>query len=450
MRSHHLKGNYLRSPVPDLESVLVYARVEEVNEEEGQVLLDCTFANSATLRQLIEESHRELKQRWRRSFRLIQDPAAPSMNLLSDVATAMVTVRPSNLDLWRGYFERADWLQVRLPPLALASAEPVTVGVTDSEVVPEREANKLSAILDMLYWPRVPAPELRSVLDAVPVVDGAVVHDVGQGSANALFDASGQAVVYFDVGRGGKMTSAPSNLELCSCLAPLVILSHWDRDHWAAAGDGTQGLLKSRWVVPSQKIAGTHATFAALILKRGGSILVVKRSSRPENVAPTGQRMYIKYVKGTDRNNTGLTMTLAAGFSTDRKVLYFPGDAKYGNCQGPPDQVDLLVASHHGADPKGTVNLPKPKKNAQSRLVYSFGPSNGYKHPFKAALAAHAAQGWDHAEWNHNGWEQSPTAGNVRATYTKSNHQRQSIVFPTSVLRQAGHFSSAHGETLSR
>ncbi|MFT4468828.1 hypothetical protein ACMX2H_02865 [Arthrobacter sulfonylureivorans] len=432
----------------EITEIQVYARVEEVDVEGRRVLLDCTTASSPTLRRLINESHQQLRNRWRRSFRLTEDPAAPSMDLLTEVPTAIVTARVDNLMRWQELMAEATWLQLPLPTNALNTEEPVTVGADDFEVVSPREAKKLSAILDMVNWPRVTAPRLRGVLDSIPTVEGVIVHDVGQGSANALFDSSGKAVVYFDVGRGGKGTSAPVNLDLCDCSTPLVLLSHWDRDHWAAAKDGKQGLLKSCWVVPSQKIAGTHAKFAALILQQGGSIFVVKRSSKPGKDLPYGQRIYLKYGKGADRNNSGLTLTLTCAISCPSHTMFFPGDARYDMCEEPPHKVALLVASHHGADPGGTSNLPRPASGRRSRLVYSFGPKNGYKHPFKKALTAHGSQGWNHTGWNHSKWNLSPQTGNVRATYTDSDANRQSILFSSGNCSPAAHFRAVHGETL--
>lgn len=454
----------------EIEPGPVYARVEEFDSKEGLVLLDCISANSPELQQLLEETHQQLRQRWRRSFGLIDGPDVLSMNLLSNVPAAIVTVRVTNVESWQEISASATWLRVQLPDLTSISENPPTISAGDIEEVSSKEANKLSAILDMDNWPRVPAPRLSAVLDAIPAIDGAVVHDVGQGSANALFDSSGEAVIYFDTGRAGKagarmvrggmagntkVPSAPAGLQLCACSSPLVVLSHWDLDHWAAAKDGKRELLKSNWVVPSQKIAGTHSTFAALILQSGGSIFVVKRSSSPKTVVALSQNVYIKYGTGVnksvkDRNDSGLVLTVTVNSTSGRHTMFFPGDARYSMCEAPPRKVDLLVASHHGADPAGTLNLPKPKSGNQSRLVYSFGYPNGYKHPTQAALTAHQIQGWHDNRLNHCGQNQSSPAGNVRATYSASRKTWQSIVFPASSLLTAeGHFGKIHGETLS-
>lgn len=442
---------------------MYYLRVEEVDIERGLVRLDCT-ANDSRLRELMSETNEELRLRWRRSFGLINDASAPSMSLLTELTSVMLTVQVTDSEFWQSQMENSTWLRIPVHRLDSVSAAPLEVSADDFEEVPQQEANKLSAILDMIYWPRVPAPQLRAVLDAVPEVDGVLVHDVGQGSANALFDSSGRAVLYFDVGRGGlagpkmvrggmngkrKVPSAPAALQLCGCDKPIVVLSHWDMDHWKAAEDGNGQLLKSIWVVPSQKIAGNHTKLAAKVLHTGGSLFVVKRSSKPRTAIPVGSNMSIAYGKGSDRNNSGLTLTVRSSTVRPPVTLFFPGDAKYSMCVSPPSKVDFLVASHHGADPGTAVKPPCPNNDLDSRLVYSFGLPNGYGHPTPKAVTAHNSQGWVDVVSNHSGRNKSLSPGNVRATYSKAENLWQSIVFPAVAIHQAQHFRMTHGSTLS-
>ena len=436
---------------PEDGEVRVYARVEGVetqgNVDGGIAYLDCIRADDPFIETLLEETHQKIRNRWRISFRIIEGRTENSMNELGRVDTAIVPVRVQSPDRWLEMNAGSTWISLRIPAVALTTEDTPPAALEEFEEVPSDVAGKLDKIIDMTNWPRVPAPQLRATLEALPPIAGAVVHDVGQGSANALFDSSGTAVVYFDTGRSGKGTTAPATLDLCACSAPLVILSHWDRDHWAAAEDGCQDLMRGKWVVPSQKIAGTHSTFAARILAKGGSIFVVKRSSRPKTLV--GQHMYVRYSKGTDRNNSGLVLSVSINAHGGSRTLFFPGDALYSKCDRPPTAVDFLVASHHGANPKGSVNLPKPRDAQQSRLVYSFGRNRAYNHPSQYAITHHASQGWDHTLWDSRNWHLHPTAGNVRATLTKADNQRQSIVYPSGALNlKTNHFSCIHGEFL--
>jgi len=446
-----LEGTVLTQQSPQNELVSVYARIEEVDIEDNLVLLDCVLANAPSLVGLIAEPFRELRQRWKVSFGRIDAPDSPPIDL-SSIPAAIVTGRVEQPQIWQELIDAATWVQLLVPAPVFSEETSATVSVAGFESVPPETAAKLSAILDMDYWPRVRAPILSEALDAFPMIEGAVVHDVGQGSANALFDSSGRAVVYFDAGKGSHWNAktAPAGLDLCACSTPMVVLSHWDTDHWKAAKDGQQELLKSIWVVPSQKIRPTHAKFAALILQSGGSIYVVKRSSKPSNIVTNNQYVSIRYGKGSDLNNSGLvlTVTMAAIGTRNRHVLFFPGDAAYDMCVDPPRKVDLLVASHHGADSPGNVNIPKPKSRRHSRLVYSFGPNNSYRHPRQNAISAHVTYDWNHKYWDKSGWNHSASSGTVRATYTQLDQKRQSIVFPASAIPQAQHFSTSHGETL--
>ncbi|MFF3039188.1 ComEC/Rec2 family competence protein [Arthrobacter citreus] len=436
---------------PEGGEVRVYARVEEVETPRGTdggiVRLDCIRADDPFIETVLEESNQKIRRRWRISFRVVEGRTEDSMNELGRVEAAIVPVRVKSPYRWLELNANSTWISLRVPAVALTAEDTPPVALEDFEEVPSHVAGKLDKIIDMTNWPRVPAPQLRATLEAIPPIAGTLVHDVGQGSANALFDSSDTAVVYFDTGRSGRGTTAPTNLDLCVCSAPLVILSHWDRDHWAAAEDGCQDLMRGKWVVPSQKIAGTHSTFAARILAEGGSIFVVKKSSKPKTLV--GQHMYVRYGNGTDRNNSGLVLSVSINTRGGSRTLFFPGDALYSKCDHPPTTVDFLVASHHGADPKGSVNLPKPKNVQQSRLVYSFGRNRAYNHPSQYAITHHEAQGWDHTLWDSRNWHLQPTAGNVRATFTKADNQRQSIVYPPGALNLTNnHFSRVHGEFL--
>ncbi|MFC8409468.1 hypothetical protein [Arthrobacter sp. NPDC057259] len=442
------------TPLPDVSGLVpVYARVEEVDINESSVLLDCVPADAPDLVELMAEPLRELRQRWKVSFGRGDAPDVRPIDL-SNVPAAVVTAGVEQPLIWQELADDSTWVQVQVPRMVFSSEAEAstTISVAAFQPVSPEISGKLSAILDMNYWPRVPAPRLSEVLDAFPMIHGAVVHDVGQGSANAFFDSSGKAVLYFDAGKGSyrNAKTAPASLDLCACKTPMVVLSHWDTDHWKAAKDGNQELLKSIWVVPGQKIRPTHAKFASSILQSGGSVYVVKRSSKPKSSATSGQHLSISYGTGKDLNNSGLVLTLimAARATSNRYVLFFPGDAAYKMCVAPPRKVDLLVASHHGADSTGNTGIPAPKSKQHSRLVYSFGPDNSYNHPRGNAIAAHKTGGWSHAAWDQSGWNLSASSGTVRATYTPSDQKRQSIVFPASAMLQAQHFSTAHGETL--
>src|SRR6185369_5055896 len=62
------------------------------------------------------------------------------------------------------------------------------------------------------------------------------VLDVGQGNCNALYNNAGEAFVYYDFGfpTNSKKGSAPNPITVpCLCNNPLIVISHWDADHYA-------------------------------------------------------------------------------------------------------------------------------------------------------------------------------------------------------------------------
>lgn len=105
-----------------------------------------------------------------------------------------------------------------------------------------------------------------------PMVAGGVpqqafvgVLDIGQGNANPIYDHNGAIVAYYDLGRPwGHMLStsplaghraAPINGQTqvipCLCARPLIILSHWDYDHFKL-GLETEASHAMTWLAPEQ------------------------------------------------------------------------------------------------------------------------------------------------------------------------------------------------------
>lgn len=425
---------------------VVFARVDEDSSgQEGDlVALDCVAASDVV--PLMGLTHAELRKRWKVSFGL-EGVAGESIDL-SRVRTGHVTTRGSVS--WRGDSDniRLDerWLRGVVPRSAFSQSESEGNLIVDSgfEEVTQTESNKLNAILAMDNWPRATAFSVKEKIMRLPSIGSAVVHDVGQGSANALCDGSGQAVLYFDTGRPAPRNAktAPKNLELCYCTEPLVILSHWDTDHWKAADKEVPKFQKFDWIVPSQTIRPSHAKFASKILQQGGKIFVVKRSSRPQVFSSNDNNISIKYGLGKDINNSGLILEIKSGIS--KQILFFCADATYANCPDIPDSVDLLVASHHGADARIYGNAPKPRGADSSRLVYSFGPGNSHGHATQSAIDEHKKAKWDHTNWQFSSDSHVSARGNARATYTASDKKRQSLVFPLTATNAIEHFTNVH------
>ena len=239
----------------------------------------------------------------------------------------------------------------------------------------------------------------------------ATVFDVGQGSCAALRDDAGAVLVYVDLG-GGVMANAktfPHKLRtFCFGSEPLIVLSHWDWDHYSSARRDPWA-YQQHWLVPYQEDLGPVAIrHAADILAHGGQVQVW-----PATFCGDTERFGIHQCNGTSRNDSGLAVTFNLGGGA--RAL-FPGDADYSYL---PEQAGkaarCLVVTHHGAEMR-TQQAPRADALPGSRLVYSYGAGNQWEHPRTAAFEAHQAAGWP----PHSPDGPSPT---VRWTATRAHDE---------------------------
>lgn len=257
-------------------------------------------------------------------------------------------------------------------------------------------------------------------------IEELAVLDVGQGSANALLCREGVARIYFDVGCGvyRNAPTRPPNISFCQCADPIVVLSHWDADHWAGATIDT-GLLTRTWIAPIPETI-KHIVFLMNIWAAGGRTLLLSTSA----TVRLGSGIKLVRCKGPagDRNESGLA--LIAERRGKRWLL--PGDASYHNIPGAlKHPITGLVATHHGARVHGAgAPVPLPALD-YARLAYSFGPGNahgkyGVSHPRPAGVHAYDAAGWTHTGWA------VPAPGN--ANVGPPGHARATAHHPTTHL----------------
>jgi hypothetical protein len=221
----------------------------------------------------------------------------------------------------------------------------------------------------------------------------ATVFDVGQGSCAALRDQYGGVLAYIDLG-GGVMANAktfPAGLRtFCFGREPYIVLSHWDWDHYSSARRDPWA-YQQKWIAPYQERVGPVAIrHAADILAHHGQLQLwpLQSDAKPFPDHPGAVGIY--RCQGTSRNDSGLAVTF--DLENGQRAL-FPGDADYAFL--PPSigsGARWLVATHHGAEME-SLSAPAPA-GQNGRLVYSYGKGNVWKHPRKAAFAAHEAGGW--------------------------------------------------------
>lgn len=283
----------------------------------------------------------------------------------------------------------------------------------------------LSAVFDMETWPVADQQSLLQALKPPCDVEALVCFDIGQGLASALVCRCGEPIYYFDTGCGsGRNTgTAPSRIDFCTCSSPVVILSHWDTDHWAGAVNHAR-LQARTWTVPKQTISTSHTLFANDILKAGGNILVVDRTLPQLQWSSGAQDYDLQRATGKKRNGTGLVLVVTDRPSGRSWVL--TGDAGYDVIpHAVPADVAAMVVPHHGAD-MGAKSFPFARSSTSyARLLYSFGPGNKHgpnnppvQHPVQAAVSAHANVNWGHGGWSAVTPASCLAGGDVLATAT--------------------------------
>lgn len=247
------------------------------------------------------------------------------------------------------------------------------------------------------------------------------LHNVGQASCASLLDKQANTMVYYDFGYGcGTHTREQANHINSNILGSLkesdvIILSHWDFDHYKLAISKNLETLKKRkrapfphqliWIAPETKKQGPTLTRLKQSLQR----LISWPNSGLENI--TVQNIKLVKAAGSARspNNSGICLLLHA----DKKPwLLHPADASYFYIPRNPDfsgEITALVATHHASrrsilSPTGSrtgstssTDIPNPSTNASTPTVYySYGQRSPYPNHNKAAVSPYyTAKGWE-------------------------------------------------------
>lgn len=209
--------------------------------------------------------------------------------------------------------------------------------------------------------------------------------NVGQGNCNAICDANGQPILYYDFG-GGCLANRrtypnyPIGINFCFQRNPMIILSHWDFDHWYSA-TRVRSAMSCDWLAPRQAVGPTAWKFASLLVSAGKLKLWPSQAS----VSHGGAISIIKS-NGTSRNDSGLVLMIA--LSSGDVIL--PGDAGFQHFSWSGSIIGL-VATHHGSGAH-LQNIPTPLGGGV--LVYSYGTGNTFGHPDGQARIAYWNAGW--------------------------------------------------------
>lgn len=236
-------------------------------------------------------------------------------------------------------------------------------------------------------------------------------YDVGQGNSNGLISATSSACpdIYFDIGAGvsAHRRTKPVPLDFCFSKQPLVIMSHWDHDHWAGAcpiENQPSDALKMTWIVTRQNLDAAHKTFAIEVGKNEGKILVLDMPPGTVGKAVLKNNMSIRFTlgDGRTRNDSGIVLSIENNDPQHPACWLLTGDCDYRyflNTLQPPPAV-AIIAPHHGSKPKSSSVAPPPVQTQYRRLVYSYGHNNGFKHPTPESVQLHNSAGWGTGSWS--------------------------------------------------
>jgi len=294
----------------------------------------------------------------------------------------------------------------------------------------KKQASPLSAIFSMHSWPAATPKEIVSALATVAQrAVGFAALDIGQGSATALLDDQQIPFLYHDLGAGvtRNVQTTQTPLSFCWTNNPLIVMSHWDKDHWAGALKDNNA-LKQTWLVPRQTVPPGHIAFANTILRAGGKLLVWPTSQTPLAIRlGKNQKLTIGQCTGIDRN--GSCLAIRVDDTNHGEMLHWlaTGDAGYDQLPfAIPGRIAAMTVPHHGAKMTKNKAVPNPA-TGYSRLLYSFGPGNAHgrtnvRHPTADSVAEHQNNGWDPGAWRSVSNPGSTIAGSdILATASHSS-----------------------------
>jgi glyoxylase-like metal-dependent hydrolase (beta-lactamase superfamily II) len=216
----------------------------------------------------------------------------------------------------------------------------------------------------------------------------AVVHDVGQASFCTIKSRDSDVAVIFDAGEPIwlHIQSRPRNFRPILPEHTLVVLSHWDTDHYAYGLQKSAVLQACHWIAPAQHAIGPNAYRFAGTLNRAGKLTLVRpgRSSRHR------RGIRIIYCNGRSTNGSGLALHL----KTCNRNILFTGDADYYEIPSLRSlYFDGLQIPHHGG-PMSPNSVVPPARNNACRAVASCGIPNRYGHPNSQTITSHTTASW--------------------------------------------------------
>jgi len=229
-------------------------------------------------------------------------------------------------------------------------------------------------------------------------ITGIRLVDVGQGDCFAIIatrDEREFPLIYFDYGglmdHPDRKKHERTKLRMPTNHAfgqSVIILSHWDKDHyWSAKWKNTDA-KKSLWLVPNQWVSPQAAKFSAELENAfrwpealEEKVIGVNLGDHTVLIRKCGKHK--KEVPYEDRNLTGLAVTIHNSQVTESPQVVLPGDCPLNRIPNLPSaRISLLAAPHHGSK-KGLKHFTifcQAYMDSDSLMLISYG-KNHFGHP---------------------------------------------------------------------
>lgn len=279
-----------------------------------------------------------------------------------------------------------EYLDDILPPTSLGAA--ATPGAAGSATTLRKTRKRLGRVFDLARLPPAPTTTIDTLLAPFGTFTDGTVYDVGQANLCAL-SASDNRRLFVDIGSPlwVNSRSKPKPFRLNPKANDLVIITHWDYDHFAHYRD-EDAFKEINWIAPSQ-LVGPNVYAFALGMHNNSRLHLVRPGWGGTTKAAVAIHLYESTSSNReDANNTGIVCV--ANVRKNRVVL--TGDSDYHHAPMlAVAPADYVVVPHHGGPLQGKT-VPSPKGCATA--IVSFGKPNRYGHPDADTIANHIAAGW--------------------------------------------------------
>lgn len=233
-------------------------------------------------------------------------------------------------------------------------------------------------------------------LDCINARDKLVftVYNVGQGLATSL-SKNEETFLYFDFGMsyGENSFNIPSIINMDVMENSTIILSHIHRDHWIRLIEEINA-FKCNWYIPDQDSDGVFKHRFAEIIIAGGSVHKIKHTINFQggNLCCNGISRHKPDRCASYKHGNGISLRLKMKKEDKSDInILIPGDQQYDYIDSRyTDNIDVLVASHHGGEYSWSSrrdvfnDIPTPRNKKEGIIIYSYGISNTYSHPSKS------------------------------------------------------------------